>query len=44
LYFGSQTGTAERFCQTIEEEANKLGVTTVKVVDLEDFNAETFLK
>jgi sulfite reductase alpha subunit-like flavoprotein len=40
LYFGSQTGTAEKFCVTLEEEANKLGINSVKVMDFENFNEE----
>lgn len=45
FYFGSQTGTAEKFCQVLEEELNKIqGVQSTKVCDFEQFNVEEFQK
>lgn len=41
IYFGSQTGTAEKFSKVLEEEGNDLGVIT-KVVDMEDFDKDEF--
>ena len=39
IYFGSQTGTAEEFAKTLENEGKTNGFNT-KVVDLEDFEPE----
>jgi NADPH-ferrihemoprotein reductase len=41
IYFGSQTGTAEKFSRVLEEEASDMGV-IAKVVDMEDFDKEEF--
>lgn len=41
IYFGSQTGTAEKFARVIEEEASDLGI-IAKVVDMEDFDKDEF--
>lgn len=41
IYFGSQTGTAEKFARVIEEEATELGV-VAHVIDMEDFDKEEF--
>lgn len=41
IYFGSQTGTAEKFARVLEEEVSDLGVIP-KVVDMEDFDKEEF--
>lgn len=41
IYFGSQTGTAEKFSKILEEEAQDIGI-NVKVVDMEDFDKEEF--
>jgi len=43
FYFGSQTGTAEKFANVLGEEAQKLGVGNASVVDFEDFNEQAFL-
>ena len=37
VYFGSQTGTAEEFAETLVEEGRKFGFDATKV-DLEDFD------
>ena len=51
FYFGSQTGTAEKFCTALEQEAhsifsNQLNGSGIqrqaKVLDLEDFKGDTF--
>lgn len=43
FYFGSQTGTAEKFCQILDEEANKIkGIQSSRVIDFEDFKPELF--
>eukprot|EP00347_Sterkiella_histriomuscorum_P023964 403332775 len=45
FYFGSQSGTAEKFCQILDEEAQKIqGVQSTKVLDFEHFNVEEFSK
>ena len=41
VYFGSQTGTAEEFAQTLVEEGKARGFDAA-VVDLEDFQEEDF--
>lgn len=41
IYFGSQTGTAEKFSRILEEEGNDLGI-IAKVVDMEDFDKDEF--
>ena len=43
IYYGSQTGTAEKFAQTLDEEAHTLGINS-RVVDLDKFDAEEFAK
>ena len=43
LYFGSQTGTAEKFCATLNEEADMLDMKST-VIDFNDFTEEEFLK
>jgi len=40
FYFASQSGTAERLCKILEEEATKLGVENTKIIDFEDFKPE----
>lgn len=42
IYFGSQTGTAEKFANVLDEEAHKLHVNS-KVVDLDKFAPEQFM-
>ena len=41
IYFSSQTGTAEKFSETISEELHELGIPS-KIINLQDFNAEEF--
>jgi NADPH-ferrihemoprotein reductase len=41
FYFGSQTGTAEKFVDTLDEEASVLGLKTQKI-DANDFTEEAF--
>jgi NADPH-ferrihemoprotein reductase len=41
IYFGSQTGTSEKFARIVEEEAHDLGI-IAKVVDMEDFDKDEF--
>ena len=43
IYFGSQTGTAEKFAKVLEEEAGDLGVNG-RVVDMEDFDKDELSK
>lgn len=43
LYFGSQTGTAEEFAETLAEEVPK-GKFKCTVIDLEDFDEDEFLE
>ena len=43
IYFGSQTGTAEKFAKVLDEEAADLGV-NARVVDMEDFDKEELAK
>ena len=40
IYFGSQTGSAEKFAGVLEEEANLLQVEDCKVIDFNDFSEE----
>lgn len=42
FYFGSQTGTAEKFCGYLQEEANKIGISQTKVIDFEEFKPDVF--
>ena len=43
FYFGSQTGTAEKFATLLEGEAQKIkGIESSKVMDFEDFKPEVF--
>jgi len=49
IYFGTQTGTAEKFALTLESEANSIfenGLSStskqVRALDMEEFNGETF--
>lgn len=44
IYFGSQSGTAEKFAQTLEEEAHQIGVDGAKVIDFNNFDREAFPK
>jgi len=43
IYYGSQTGTGEKFANIIDEEAHLLGINS-RVVDLDKFDAEAFTK
>lgn len=43
LYFGSQSGTAEKLCKNICDEAYLLNIfDKIEVVNLEDFSEKTF--
>lgn len=42
IYFGSQTGTAEKFSNTLKEECYKELGKVAKVIDMEDFDIEEF--
>jgi sulfite reductase alpha subunit-like flavoprotein len=42
IYFGSQTGTAEKFSGILEEEARKIGIENPRAADFEEFDPETF--
>ena len=45
LYFGSQSGTAEKFCQILDEEAQVIGCfEETRVINFEDFSSERFGK
>jgi sulfite reductase alpha subunit-like flavoprotein len=41
FYFGSQTGTAEKFCSQLDEDAAVLDLKT-KINDFNDFTEEGF--
>jgi sulfite reductase alpha subunit-like flavoprotein len=41
FYFGSQTGTAEKFVSQLDEDANFLDLKT-QIVDFNDFTEESF--
>ena len=43
IYFGSQTGTAEKLAVNLAEEADELSIEKATVVDFNNFNEETFL-
>jgi len=43
IYFSSQTGTAERFCEMFSEDAIEFGLNT-KVINLQDFDKDSFEK
>lgn len=43
IYYSSQTGTAERFCDLLKEDGKEFNLNT-KVINLEDFNEEEFMK
>jgi len=42
IYFGSQTGTAEKYSQILKEECRKYLGIICNVVDMEDFDVEEF--
>ena len=44
IYFGSQTGTAEKFCTVLDEEAGMLGISESKVIDFSNFSEDEFAK
>lgn len=44
IYFGSQTGTAEKLAGVIEEEASMLNIDDVKVIDFLNFKEDEFAK
>ena len=44
IYFGSQTGTAEKLANVLDEEATALGVEECKVLDFNGFSEEEFSK
>ena len=43
IYYGTQTGTAEKFANVIDDEAHIVGVNS-RVVDMEKFTPEDFLQ
>lgn len=42
IYFGSQTGTAEKFANQIDSDAQLLGIERSRVVDFNNFTPEEF--
>ena len=44
IYFGSQTGTAEKFANQLDEDAQYLGVESSSVIDFNNFTPEKFCK
>lgn len=44
IYFGSQTGNAERFANNLDEDAQHLGVEKSTVIDFNSFNPDDFVK
>ena len=43
IYYGTQTGTAEKFANILDEEAHIIGVNS-RVVDMEKFTPEDFVQ
>jgi flavodoxin len=43
IYYSSQSGTAENFCEMMQEDGHVLGDNT-NLVDLKDFDKEQFEK
>lgn len=44
IWFGSQTGTAEKFAVAIDEEAHELGIADSKVISFNDYKEDEFAK
>lgn len=44
IYFGSQTGTAEKLAGVLDEEAGVLGIPASKVIDFNNFKEDEFPK
>ena len=44
FYFGSQTGTAEKFAKSLDEEATYMGVDVSTVIDFNNFKPEEFVQ
>ena len=44
IWFGSQTGTAEKFAVNLDEEAHELGITNSKISSFNDFKEDEFGK
>lgn len=42
FYFGSQTGTAEKFSKTLQEECRKYLGVLGNIIDMEDFDKDEF--